>query len=59
MNNAIDLIVQIRNGEIYQWSLPGNSVEGLLCLFYAIIRYGIIFWGNSSYAINVFIYKRE
>jgi hypothetical protein len=22
--------------------------------FYSIVRYGVIFWGNSSYAINVF-----
>jgi hypothetical protein len=21
--------------------------------FYSIIRYGVIFWGNSSYAMNV------
>jgi hypothetical protein len=28
--------------------------------FHSIIPYGIIFCGNSSYAINVFfIYKRE
>jgi hypothetical protein len=41
---------------------PFINQETLLMVYYAyfhsIIRYGIIFWGNSSYAIDVFIYKR-
>jgi hypothetical protein len=27
--------------------------------FHSIIRYGIIFWGNSSYAINVFYLQKR
>jgi hypothetical protein len=27
--------------------------------FHSIVRYGIIFWGNSSYAINVFYLQRR
>jgi hypothetical protein len=27
--------------------------------FYSIIRYGIIFWGNFSYAINVFYFQKR
>jgi hypothetical protein len=37
---------------------PFVNQETLLMVYYAyfysIIRYGVIFWGNSSYAINVF-----
>jgi hypothetical protein len=27
--------------------------------FHSIIRYGIIFWGNSSYTINVFYFQKR
>jgi hypothetical protein len=42
---------------------PFVNQETLLMVYYpyfhSIIRYGIIFWGNSSYAINVFLFTKE
>jgi hypothetical protein len=41
---------------------PFVNQKTLLMVYYAyfrsIIRYGIIFWGNSSYAINVFLFTK-
>jgi hypothetical protein len=42
---------------------PFINQETLLMVYYAyfnsIIRYGIIFWGNSSYSINVFYLQKR
>jgi hypothetical protein len=45
-------------------SIPYVNQEALLMVYYAyfhsIIHYGVIFWGNSSYAIHIFrLQKRE
>jgi hypothetical protein len=41
---------------------PSINQKNLLMVYYAyfhsIIRYGIIFWGNSSYAIHVFYLQK-
>jgi hypothetical protein len=42
---------------------PYVNQETLLMVYYAyfhsIMNYGIIFWGNSSYNINIFISKKK
>jgi hypothetical protein len=58
--NHIDSLIPKPSSACY--AITAINQETLLMVYYAyfhfIIRYGIIFWGNSSYAINVFIYKR-
>jgi hypothetical protein len=60
LKKHIDQLVPKLNTDCYAIKIvkPYVNLETLLMVYYAyfhsIMHYGIMFWGNSSYAINVF-----